>query len=395
MPTAMKKTLYLYILKEITVPFLLGFAVFTFVLLMGRFMNLADLVIAKGVPVSDVARLLLYMLPSFSFITIPMAFLLALLLAFGRLSADNEITALKTGGISLYGILPPVIFFAFFAYLATTVITVYALPWGNTAFKTLLYDAIKVRVNISLKDQVFNDDFPGLVIYVARHDEATHQISGVLIYDERNSSEPSTIFARSGLIMTDPGRKTLRLRLLDGGVHRLQGKSDYQLMEFDSYDLSVNFNQTYKIVPTANELDMTFKELKYAMKLTGFAQSIMRDLHLEFHRRLAFPFACFVFALIGFPLGLQNRRSGKSSGFSLCLAVLLTYYIILSIGKTLGQKAIVSPIVAMWLPNLLFIALGIYLFKKTAAEQRMTIFDLPTRFVAWAQDRFASWRKSR
>lgn len=395
MRAAMKKTLSLYIFKEITVPFFLGFIVFTFVLLMGRFMNLADMVIAKGVPVADVARLLIYMLPSFSFITIPMALLLAMLLAFGRLSADNEITALKSGGISLYGVLPPVILFAFLAYTVTTIITVYALPWGNTAFKTLLYDVINVRVNISLKDRVFNDDFPGLVIYVARHDEASHQISGVLIYDERDPEEPSTIFARSGMIMTDPDRKTLRLRLLDGGVHRLKGKSNYQLMEFDRYDLSVNFQQTYKIVPTANELDMTFKELRYAMKLTGFDPKIIRDLHLEFHRRLAFPFACFVFALIGVPLGLQNRRSGKSSGFSLCLLVLLIYYITLSIGKTLGQKAILHPALAMWLPNLLFITLGIYLFRKTAAEKRMAIFELPTRIMAWAFAKISAWRKTR
>lgn len=391
----MKKTLSLYIFKEITIPFFLGFIVFTFVLLMGRFMNLADMVIAKGVPVADVARLLIYMLPSFSFITIPMALLLAMLLAFGRLSADNEINALKSGGISLYGILPPVILFAFLAYTITTIITVYALPWGNTAFKTLLYDVINVRVNISLKDRVFNDDFPGLVIYVAQHDEATHHISGVLIYDERDAEEPSTIFARSGMIMTDPDRKSLRLRLLDGGVHRLKGKSDYQLMEFDRYDLSVNFQQTYKIVPTANELDMTFKELRYAMKLTGFDPKIMRDLHLEFHRRLAFPVACFVFALIGVPLGLQNRRSGKSSGFSLCLLVLLIYYITLSIGKTLGQKAILHPALAMWLPNILFITLGIYLFKKTAEEQRMAVFELPARIIAWAYDKISAWRKTR
>lgn len=395
MPAAMKKTLYLYILKEITVPFLLGFAVFTFVLLMGRFMKLADLVIAKGVPVSDVARLLLYMLPSFSFITIPMAFLLALLLAFGRLSADNEITALKSGGISLYGILTPVFFFAFLAYLATSVITVYALPWGNTAFKTLLYNAINVRVNISLKDQVFNDEFPGLVIYVARYDESNHQISGVLIYDERNAKEPSTIFAQRGMIMTDPKKKALRLRLTDGGIHRMQGTAYYQLMEFDSYDLSVSFDQKYKIVPTVNELDMTFDELRHAMTIPGVAPNVLRDLRLEFHRRLAFPFACFVFALIGVPLGLQNRRSGKSSGFSLCLAVLLTYYIVLSIGKSLGQNALVSPAIAMWIPNLLFISLGIYLFKKTAAEQRMTIFDLPKKIIVWGQARYALWSKPR
>lgn len=377
----MKKTLHWYIFREITVPFLLGFAVFTFVLLMGRFMNLAEMVVAKGVPLSDILRLLVYMLPSFSFVTIPMAFLLAVLLAFGRLSADNEITALKSGGISLYGILPPVIGFAFLAYLATTVITVYALPWGNTAFKTLLYDAINLRVNISLKDGVFNDDLPGLVIFVSRYNEENHQFSGALIYDDRNSEEPATIFARSGMILADPEKKSLRLRLQDGGVHRLHGKSGYQLMEFDSYDLNFSFNQTYKIVPTINELDMTFKELRGAMKLTGFDPSIIRNLHLEFHRRLAFPFACFVFALIGVPLGLQNRRSGKSSGFSLCIVVLLLYYILLSVGKTLGQKAIVAPAFAMWMPNLIFIGIGIYLFKKTAAEERMAVFELPKRLL--------------
>lgn len=384
----MKTTLHLYVFREITVPFLLGFAVFTFVLLMGRFINLADMVVAKGVPLTDVLRLLLYMLPSFSFVTIPMAFLLAVLLAFGRLSADNEITAIKAGGVGLYGILPPVITFAFIAYLATTVITVYALPWGNTAFKTLLYDAINLRVNISLKDGVFNDDLPGLVIYVSRHDEDRHLISGVLIYDERSSDEPATIFARSGMIIADPAKKSLRLRLEDGGVHRLHEKSGYQLMEFDSYDLSFNFAQNYKIVPTLNELDMTFTNLQQAMKLTGIDAGIIRNLHLEFHRRLAFPFACFVFALIGIPLGLQNRRSGKSSGFSLCIVVLLLYYILLSIGKTLGQKAIVPPAVAMWMPNLIFIGIGIYLFKKTADEERMALFELPMRLLRWLRERF-------
>jgi lipopolysaccharide export system permease protein len=381
MPAVMTRILHRYIGREIITPFLLGFAVFTFVLLMGRFIKLAEMVIAKGVPLSDVLRLVVYMLPSFSIVTIPMSFLLAVLLAFGRLSADNELTAMKASGVSLYGLLPPVIAFAVIAYLTTTAITVYALPWGNTAFKTLLYNAINTRVNISLKDRVFNDDFPGLVIYVARYDEEKHHISGILIYDERNPEETVTIFARNGLIMTDPDKKALRLRLLDGSVHRPRGKGGYQLMEFESYDLSVNFNQNYKIVPTINELDMTFRDLKKAMAAPGNDARTTRDLFLEFHRRLALPFACFVFALIGVPLGLQNRRAGKSSGFSICIALLLFYYIVLTAGKTLGQKGVISPLISMWLPNILFIGLGIYLFTKTANDQRIPVFELPARFL--------------
>src|SRR6266540_1726410 len=162
----MKKTLFKYMLKEIAVPFLLGIGVFTFVLLMGRFLKLADLVISKGVPLTDVLKLLLYIFPSFSLVTIPMAFLLAMLLAFGRLSSDSEITAIKSSGISLYGLLPPILTFAALASTLTTFITIYALPWGNTAFKSLLVEIVETRASLTMKEKVFNDDFPGLVIYV-------------------------------------------------------------------------------------------------------------------------------------------------------------------------------------------------------------------------------------
>lgn len=390
----MKKTLHLYIFKEIIVPFILGFAVFTFVLLMGRLINLAELVIAKGVPLGDVLRLLTYMMPSFSFISVPMSCLLAVLLAFGRLSADNEITAMKASGISLYGLLPPVIVFAALTYLITTAITVYALPWGNTSFKSLLYNVINLRVNVSLKDGVFNDDFPGLVIYVAKHDQESHLISGVLIYDERKLEEPATIFARNGLIMTDPSRKSLRLRLLDGGIHRSRGKTGYQLMKFASYDLSISFNQTQQIMPTYKESDLSFHELRDAMKQKGADAKTQRDLAIEFHRRLAFPFACFVFACIGIPLGLQNRRTGRSSGFSLCIALLLLYYIFLSAGKTLGQRGTIPPSISMWLPNLVFFGMGVYLFKKAANEESILLFELPAMILSWAQARVKAWRKA-
>ncbi len=389
MPRVMNKILYRYIGREIIVPFLLGFAVFTFVLLMGKFIKLAEMVIAKGVPLSDILLLVLYMLPSFSVVTIPMAFLLALLLAFGRLSADNELTAMKASGFGLYNLLPPVIVFAVITYAVTTAITIYALPKGNTEFKTLLYNAINTRVNISLKDRVFNDDFPGLVIYVSNYDEEKHHISGILIYDERNPEETVTIFAQNGLIMTDPQKKSLRLRLLDGGIHRPRGKSDYQLMNFASYDLSVNLNQDYKIVPTINELDMTMGELLKTLEDPKTDAALKRDVLLEFHRRLALPFACFVFALVGIPLGLQNRRAGKSSGFSICIAVLLLYYVVLTAGRTMGQKGVLPPFPAMWLSNTLLFAIGLYLFTKTANDRPIPFFEIPARFIHKLQSRFA------
>src|SRR5665647_2869316 len=112
-----KRILFLYIVREISSLFLLGIVIFTLVLLMGRLITLTDLVVSHGVPFADVSRMILYLVPSFLVFTIPMAFLLAVLLAFGRLSADNEIVVIKASGISLIQMLPPVIVCAVVAVL--------------------------------------------------------------------------------------------------------------------------------------------------------------------------------------------------------------------------------------------------------------------------------------
>lgn len=390
----MKKTLYFYIFREITIPFFLGMAAFTSVLLMGRLLKLADLVVAKGVPLTDILRMVFYLIPSFCLVTIPMAFLLALLLAFGRLSSDSEITAMKSTGISLYGLLPPVFLFSLLAYLATTFITVYALPWGNTSFKKMLFYVIESRITLSIKEKVFNDEIPGLVIYTDSYDEDDHIMQGILIHDERDSQGPSTIFASNGLIAADPVAKAVRVELKNGSIHRISGRTDYRLIEFQNYSLSINLNQAPREL-IKNELDLTFDELRASIKALPPNTKMFWDMLLEYHRRFALPFACFVFALVGVPLGIQNQRSGKATGFSLSIGVLLFYYIILTAGKTLGEKGLVNPAVAVWAPNMILFALGAYLFKKTAAEQRIPIFEMVSVLTAWARQKLVMLREHR
>ena len=380
----MKKTLYLYICRETAVPFLLGIATFTSVLLMGRLLQIADLMVTKGVNFSDMLRMIIYLLPFFSMVTIPMSFLLALLLAFGRLSADSEVTAMKSCGVGLYSLLPPVLTCAFLTYLATTFITVYALPWGNTSFKNLLLEIISTRATLNLKERVFNDDFPGLVIYVDRFSQEQNALSGILIQDERDPKDPSTIFADEGIIATEPGTKILRLSLKNGGIHRSHGAADYRLLEFRDYDLTINLAQTGKEI-IKNELDMTFAELNEALRNHPADDRVRRDILIEWHRRFALPVACFVFALIGVPLGIQNHRSGKASGFSVSIGVILLYYIVLSAGKTLGQKGTVPPAIAVWAPDFLFLLMGIYLFRKTTAEQSIPLVEFVRALPAWAR----------
>jgi lipopolysaccharide export system permease protein len=372
----MKKTLYAYVFKEIPPPFLVGMGAFTFVLLMGKFLKLAEMVVEKGVPLGNVLRMVLYLLPSFWLFTIPMALLLAVLLAFGRLSGDSEVTAMKSCGISLYGLLPPPLAFSSLACAACLAVTIWGVPWGNTSFKQLLMDIAQASAGVVVKEKVFNDAFPGLVIYADTLNPKGQTMGGVIIHDERDPREPATIFARSGAMLTDTRAHTMEFHLSDGSIHRGAPGGAYRMIDFQEYNLRVALGSGGPTLYRA-EGDMTLDELVHPAPI--FDAKTRMTMLLEYHSRLALPFACIVFTLLAMPLGIQNRRSGKAGGFSLSIGVLLLYYIVLSAFRTLGDKALLAPFWACWSPNLIFLILGIYLFKKAAAEEPLPLAGLYPR----------------
>jgi|OpeIllAssembly_1097287.scaffolds.fasta_scaffold01462_6 lipopolysaccharide export system permease protein len=367
-------TLYRYLAREVLSAFLLGLVIFTGVLLMGRMLKLADMVVSKGVPLTDLLLMIVYLLPNFAIITIPMSLLFAVLLAFSRLSGDSEIIAIKASGISLYRILPPILAISLAAYLLTALTAVYALPKGSTAFKELLYQSIQGRLSLNLKEQVFNSDIPDLLIYITKNSGQSGILSGVMIQDERNPKEISTIFAETGSVAMDETSKRLNLHLRDGTIHQSRPKENYRLLGFKEYDLAIDLSKTAADFDK-NELDMTLSEIRQNLKKGGFSKKLMTDMNLEVHRRFAMPFACFIFAIIAVPLGIQNRRSGKAAGFSLSIATLLIFYIFQSAGKSLAEKGLLTHFMAAWLPNFIFLAAGAYFFIITANEKRFAIFD--------------------
>jgi lipopolysaccharide export system permease protein len=387
----MKKTLYAYIFKEIPPPFLVGMATFTFVLLMGRFLKLAEMVVEKGVPFFDVIRMVVYLLPSFWLFTIPMALLLAILLAFGRLSGDSEVTAMKSCGISLYGMLPPPLLFALFGCLACLGVTVYGVPWGNSSFKQLLIEVAQASAGVVVKEKVFNDAFPGMVIYAESFNEKGQTMSGVIIHDERDPREPATIFAQGGALLSDPRAHSIEFHLKNGSIHRSTDSGGYRLVDFQEYNLRVSLAKPGP-AQEKGETEMTLSELINAPPKRFDAKARL-SMELEYHSRLALPFSCFVFTLLAMPLGIQNRRSGKAAGFSLSIGVLLLYYVALSAFKALGERSLLPPALACWAPNLVFLALAVYLFYKTAAEEPLPLTTLYSRLSSAIRERFA--RRSR
>ncbi len=377
-----------YIAREVAIPALLALAVFTSVLLMGRILKLMELVVNKGVPALEIIQLFACLLPTFLVLTLPLAFLLGVMLGFGRLSADSEIVAIKASGISLYRMFKPVLILAGITSLLTALMTMFAGPAGNRAFREQIFEIAAKRANVGIQPQVFNDEFDDLVLYVNQTDERQGRFEGVMISDQRTGSTPSIIFAQQGRIFSDQRALTLTLRLENGAIHRsAPGKEAYQIVKFSTYDLNLNMGQQLDQVEKRplKPAEISFVELGKTLFASPSSAHGDPKLAIEFHTRLIFPLAPLIFALIGIPLGIQSQRSGRGGNFSLALAIFLGYYLTLSLVETLIVESGFPPGITLWLPNLLFFAGGLLLFHQAAKEKRLRI---PGRiWTLWRKDK--------
>ncbi|MCC6850109.1 MAG: LPS export ABC transporter permease LptF [Deltaproteobacteria bacterium] len=374
--SGMGPTLRRYFLREVAAPFLLGIGVFTFILLIARMLKLVELVVNRSVPILEIAKLFAYILPTFLEVTVPMALLLAVLLSFGRLSADSEIVALKTSGLSLYQMVVPVAGFTLVVTLLALLLAVYARPWGNSNLKASLYEIAKTRASAGLKERVFNDDFAGLVIYVEHIEPPGDKLGGILIADGRDPNQRNTVLAKTGFLVGNEEAHSVTLRLLDGSIHTfLPGEKSYHKTDFTTYDVSLNlavalarFSQREK-----DAQEMTLAELRRAIAERSAAGRPVNAELVELHRKFSLPFACLVFGLVGVPLGVQPVRAVRSRSFSVSLALIFLYYLMLTAGEALAEKGRLPAVIALWIPNVAFAALGLTLFVAAARERTLAL----------------------
>lgn len=359
------RTIDRYIVREIIVPFGLGLVVFTLILLIARILKLIELVVNRGIPVVDVVRVFSYILPTFLEVTIPMALLLAVLVAFGRLSSDSEITALQTSGVSLWRLLRPVALFAGVVFSAALYVSWYGRPWGNGLLRTGLYEIAKTGAAAAIKEKVFSDDFPGLVIYVDRLDPGGSTLRGVLIADTRERGQRNTILAKTGTLVTNERQHTLTLRLAQGSIHSFDNDDrSYHRTDFNTYDISLDLNAVLaRLRPRERDpSEIPSAELRAIIAEKRAAGLPTTAEEVEVQRRLSIPFACLGFAAVAVPLGIQPSRAVRSRGFALSIVLIFLYYVFLSLGENLGSRGILSPSVALWIPNAFLVGLAVVTF---------------------------------
>ncbi len=368
-----RRILSRYLISEILPPFFVGLLAFTFILLIGRMIKLIELVVTRGVPLLQIAKLFSLILPTFLEMTVPMAFLLAILLGLGRMSNDQELLAMKASGVSPTQILWPTILIAVVITLATFALTMFVRPAANFALKKELYNIAKSRIGTALKEKVFNDDFPKILIYVEEIVPPGNTAQGVLIVDNRDRSREDIILGKVARITTDEETNSLGLRLFDGSIYeRERSRPGFSQTRFNIYDFKLDLDD---LVGPVRQRESGPKEMPLSDLLKAISAKQSRGANaigerMELHQRISFGFVPLIFCLLGVSLTLLPRtsRANRSWGFMLCLFWLMAYYALLSLGKALGDKNILHPVPATWLPNLVVAAIGLHFFNHAQRE---------------------------
>jgi lipopolysaccharide export system permease protein len=346
---------------------------FTLILLVGRILKLVELVVNRGVPILQIAKLFALILPTFLEMTVPMALLLGVFLGLGRLSSDHELVALKASGISPLQILAPIGLIALIVSVATLVITIQIRPAANSALRKALYNIAKSRVASGLKEKVFNDDFPKILIYIEELVPPGETAKGVLIVDRRDPEREQDILGKVAFIVSDEENQTINFKLFEGSVYERQPKKPgFSRTRFNTYDFRLDpediLGPTRQKEPDPKELP--FKQLRKAIQLKREEGDRFTPELFELYQRFSFAFAPLTLCFLAVSLVMVPTRSraSRSWGFALCLAWLLAYYALLSLGKALGQRDLIPAFVGAWLPNIALTIIALHFFRKALNE---------------------------
>lgn len=299
-----------YVWKELGTPFLLGAFLFTFFLLTDRIFSLIELIVNKGVPVLMVGQLLLYILPSFVGYTLPMAVLLAVLVASSRLASDFEVVGFHASGVSPLRLFKPFVLFGAAIALVASLLTVVVGPWGIGAFKEQVFRIVQTRAAVGIKERLFNNTFAPLVLYVEEISPSQVGLRGLLISDERDPKLNRVITAREGRLLTDEVNRRITLRLIDGAINEMKVEdfTRYRRAAFGLYDinLSIETGLTQQTSKEKPEQEMRTRDLWRQVTLARQSGTNPNSFLVELNKRAAVPVAALVFALIAFPL---DRKS--------------------------------------------------------------------------------------
>jgi lipopolysaccharide export system permease protein len=396
-----------YILKAHIGPFIFAFTVITFILVMDVIFEIANLIIGKGLDLVTVFEIFVLNLAWIVALSIPMSVLVATLMAFGRLSADNEITGLKAGGVSFYRMIAPPLIAGAFLAVGNLYFMDRVLPEANYRARALMNDVHRARPTLGFREGIFMNQIPGYSILIDRINPRGNDISSVTVYETVAPGMPRILTAREGELDISPDGSRITLTLFHGEMHyrdpekperyfrevferqriairetpvglqRSEAgiRNDREMsiammrekVEVWRLDMQASRQRLATLDPSARPDDEA--RAQQEIVLIESRQQQINGYLVEIQKKYAIPLACMIFVLIGAPLGMKIRRSGLGISVGVSLGFFLLYWACLIGGEELADRNLVSPALAMWSANILLSVSGLVLLFQTARER--------------------------
>ena len=367
--TSAMKLIDRYITRELLVNLVFAIVVLSLVLVVGNiFRKLLPLLVNHDVPLEYLVSFIAYILPFSLIFTIPWGLLTGILLVFGRLSADNELTALRSNGVSVTRICIPLAALAVVCTAISIWLNVDVAPAAQEKLRSTIFDlATRDPMALFGTDQVI-DQFPGRKIYVGKKDG--NQLENILVFEMGEYFLPVKVtFARRGVLEADLPNKRILMHLYDARYQQRDLADPLDLrrirdgISMAEGTLPIGLEELYekeKRRPSrsALSLEQLLDQLKTG---TSNERSASRT---EISKRFSLPFSCLAFALIGVPLGVTAHRRETSIGFAMSLIVGMSYFLFMIFANTLRTNPKLHPELLVWLPNVLFLLLGAWLFQR-------------------------------
>lgn len=354
----MVKILDRYLTVEVLGPFFLGIVGFVLVMTVDLLFTFVDLIINKGVPLLSVVKLLIFKLPAILILTYPVATLFGVAMAIGRLAHDNEISALRTSGISFFRIAVPIIVISLIISGISYFTNEKLVPIANRESSKIIRQIVTRHPLPDIRQNVFFKDAYNRYFYVRKMDTKDKTLQDIMVYELYSGKLPQVITAKSAKL------DDLLLTLSSGVIHKFdkKGRLEYEAT-FKEMDLNLAESPiTVGEQKTAQEMDI--QELKSKIESFKKGGISTKSLQTDLYMKYSVPLTCFVFALIGIPLALPGIRGARGWGMILTIVLMFTFYVFASVFRSLGRGGILTPMLAAWMPQMLFAALGVILLFR-------------------------------
>src|SRR5579863_6031411 len=369
-----------YICRQVFSHALLGLGIFTFVFFVPQLVRLMDLVVQHPASWSTIGILFVSTFPGILSFTLPIAVLVGVLIALGRMSADSELIAMSALGMGRRRLMVPVGFLAVGGTLITFVMTLWLGPLSVRAFRTIEDRLRAGQASYLVAPRVFDERFPQMVLYVNDIDSAATRWKGVFLAGTDKGVSRLTV-AEEAIVIPDRSEGKLELHLRNGSVHEFSADDPnrYSISSFGQRDSPVD-------VKPAEEDRISAPGIPgRTMSTLWRERTSERDASVELQRRLAFPFACISFALLAMPIGARPRRGGRAAGFLITLVLITGYYLMFTIGAGLARQGTIPIWAGIWSANVITAGLGLFLLPRL---ERMPGSSRTGAALEWV----ASWR---